>query len=250
MTLGLIGVGTIAAALVEGIGGGDILLSPRGAMTAAGLARRLPGVRVAASNQAVVDGSGSVILAVRPQVVEAVVRDLRFRPDQKVISLVAATGIGALRGWMGLDLPVVRAVPLPFIARRSGVTPVYPPDPETEALFNRLGTAIPCQSQQEFDLIAVASALMGSYFGILETAQAWLAAQGLPEMSARAYLAGLFANLGRVAVESEQDFAVLRAEYSTTGGLNEQLFRDFSAGGGVAALTRGLDGLLARVQGQ
>lgn len=250
MTLGVIGVGTIAAALVEGLGGGGILLSPRGATTAARLARRLPGVRVAASNQAVVDGSGTIILAVRPQVVEAVVRDLRFRPDQKVISLVAATGIDTLRGWIGLDLPVVRAVPLPFVAGRSGVTPVFPPDPEAEALFNRLGTAIPCQSQQEFDLIAVASALMGSYFGILETAQAWLATQGLPEVSARTYLAGLFANLGRVATDSQQDFAVLRGEYSTRGGLNEQLFRDFSAGGGVAALTLGLDGLLARVRGQ
>lgn len=249
MTLGLIGVGTIAAALVEGLGGGDLLLSPRGAMIAEGLAQRLPGVRVAASNQAVVDGSGTVILAVRPQVVEEVVRDLRFRPGQKVISLVAATGIDALRGWTGLDLPVIRAVPLPFVAGRNGVTPVFPPDAETEALFNRLGRAIPCRTQEEFDLIAVASALMGSYFGLLETAQSWLAAQGLPETTAHAYLAGLFASLGRVAVESGQDFAVLRGEYSTRGGLNEQLFRDFSQGGGVSALEVAMDGLLARVRG-
>lgn len=250
MTLGFIGTGAMTAAMVEGLGGEDILLSPRGAEVAAGLARRFPGVRIAADNQAVVDGSDMVVLAVRPQVAEAVIRPLRFRPGQRVVSLIAATQIAALRGWIGIDLPIIRAIPLPFAADRASVTPIFPPDADTAALFNRLGTALPCRDIAEFDLFAVGSALMGSYFGLLETAQGWLEARGLEGSAARTYLAGLFANLGKVAAQSPTDFATLRAEHSTPGGLNEQIFRDFAAGGGTAALTAALDRVLARVRGQ
>lgn len=250
MTLGFIGTGTMAAAMVEGLGGGDILLSPRGAEVAADLARRFPGVRVAADNQAVIDGSDMVVLAVRPQVAEAVIRPLRFRPGQTVVSVIAATQITSLRDWIGLDLPIIRAIPLPFAANRASVTPLFPPDADVAALFNRLGTALPCESLAEFDLLAVGSALMGSYFGLLETAQGWLVAQGLNDKAARTYLAGLFANLGKVAAESPAGFATLRAEHSTPGGLNEQIFRDFAAAGGTAALTSALDRVLDRVRGR
>jgi pyrroline-5-carboxylate reductase len=234
--------------MVEGLGGG-VVLSPRGAEVAADLARRFPDVRVAESNQAVVDHSDMVVLAIRPQVAEEVVRALRFRAGQKVLSLVAATPVEVIRGWIGLDLPVIRAIPLPFVADRRCVTPIFPPDAEVAALFNRLGQAVECQAQAEFDLLAVGSALMGSYFGLLEQVQDWLVERDLPEAAARDYMAGLFANLGRVAEGSGKEFAALREEYSTRGGLNEQAFRVFGEEGGVRALQVALDQVLTRVRG-
>jgi pyrroline-5-carboxylate reductase len=249
MSLGFIGTGTMAAAMIEGLGGGDIVVSPRGTALAAELSARFSGLTVAASNQAVVDGCETVILSVRPQIVEEVVRALRFRAGQKIISLVAATSIESLRDWIGLDLPVTRAVPLPFVATQRGVTPIFPPDPEAADLFNRLGTAVACETAAEFDIFAVGSALMGSYFGLLETAQGWLVQQGLSEASARTYLAGLFSNLGTVAETSPSGFATLRHEYSTKGGLNEQIFRVFVEKNGAAALTAALDQVLQRVRG-
>ncbi|WP_200833874.1 NAD(P)-binding domain-containing protein [Tabrizicola flagellatus] len=141
MRLGFIGTGNITAAMVEGLGGG-VVLSPRGAAMAADLARRFPDVTVAESNQAVVDQSDMVVLAIRPQVAEEVVRALRFRAGQKLLSLVAATPVEVIRGWIGLDLPVIRAIPLPFVADRRCVTPIIPPDVEVAALFDRLGQAV------------------------------------------------------------------------------------------------------------
>jgi pyrroline-5-carboxylate reductase len=239
----------MAAAMVEGLGGQDIVLSPRGASVAADLARRFAGVTVAASNQSVVDQCDTVVLSIRPQVAEEVVRALRFRPGQKVLSLVAATKTETIRTWIGADLPVTRAIPLPFVANRRGVTPIFPPDPEVAALFDRLGTSVTCATQAEFDLLAVGSALMGSYFGLLETAQGWLVEQGLPEGASRAYLAGLFANLGLVAEGGRAEFSQLRDEYSTRGGLNEQMFRVFGEKGGAEALRAALAQVLARVRG-
>lgn len=246
--LGFIGTGNITAAMVEGLDGG-VILSPRGAAMAADLARRFPDVTVAATNQAVVDQCDMVVLAIRPQVAEEVVRDLRFRARQKVLSLLAATPVEVIRGWTQLDLPVIRAIPLPFVAERRCVTPIFPPDAEVAALFDRLGQAVECRTQEEFDLLAVGSALMGSYFGILETAEGWLVERGLPEAAAKDYMAGLFANLGRVAEGSGKTFGALREEYSTRGGLNEQVFRVFGEEGGVEALRSALDQVLVRVKG-
>ena len=67
--IGVIGVGEIGKAVVDGLydGGGDtpeVHLSPRGARTAAELAERHAGVRVCPDNQAVVDRSDIVIIAV------------------------------------------------------------------------------------------------------------------------------------------------------------------------------------------
>src|SRR5215475_11388411 len=93
--LGFVGVGTIAEALITGMcAGGEqratFLLSPRNADTAKRLAERYSFAAVARDNQAVIDGSDIVFLAVRPQVAAEVLGGLKFRPDQRVVSLIAA----------------------------------------------------------------------------------------------------------------------------------------------------------------
>src|SRR5262245_12682027 len=94
MKLGFVGTGAITAAIVTGLtadgaSGDTILVSPRNADIAAGLAGKFPNVTVAASNQMVLDGSDVVMLAVRPQVAAEVLSELRFRPDHHVVSLMA-----------------------------------------------------------------------------------------------------------------------------------------------------------------
>lgn len=254
MTFGFVGTGNITEAIVTGILAGeaqalDIVVSPRSAATAARLAALSPRVLVADDNQHVVDAADMVFLAIRPDVAEAVVRALRFRPGQRVVSLVATVDHAALRSWIDVPVEVVRAIPLPFVATRSGVTAIFPPDPAVEALFSDLGTAVACETIEEYDLLATASALMGSYFGIMDHAVGWLTARGMPETSARAYLASLFSSLSTVAKrDASRPLEDLRHEYSTKGGLNEQIFAQFREGGGLDALTRGLDSVLDRIR--
>src|SRR5690349_13221878 len=117
MTLGIIGTGTMASAVVEGLrSAGDsssILLSPRNAITASALAERFPGVAVSSSNQEVLDHSDTVLLAVRPQVAENVLSVLRFRPDQQILSIIAIFDLERLRALVSPARRIVRAVPLP-----------------------------------------------------------------------------------------------------------------------------------------
>ena len=252
--LGFIGTGTITECIVTGILAGsgpvpDIVVSPRSIVTAQRLAALSPQVAVARDNQHVVDASGTVFLAIRPNVAEDVVRGLRFRSGQRVVSLVATIDHATLRSWIDASVEIVRAVPLPFVATRSGVTAIFPPDPAVEALFSDLGTAVACETIEEYDLLAAASALMGSYFGIMDHIVGWLQEKGLPKESARAYLDQHFSSLAAVAMRNPSTpLEDLRHEYSTKGGLNEQMFAEFHDGGGLAALTRALDIVLNRIR--
>jgi pyrroline-5-carboxylate reductase len=252
MRLGFIGTGTIAAAMVRGLKASalrnwPVVLSPRNAELAQTLASSLPGVTVAPDNQAVIDGSDMVVLAVRPQVVEAVLRAVRMRADQQVISLVAATSSAAISACSGAT-QVCRAIPLPFVEQRRDVTPVFPPHPGAMQLFNALGTALPVMDQQSFDLYGALSALMAQYFGMIEAAAGWAGKKGMPDADARAYLVGLYANLGAVLREGQGSLSDLRIDHSTSGGLNEQVHLDFMSNGGTAALTDALDAVLRRIK--
>src|SRR5690606_36058060 len=170
--LGFVGTGTITQAIVEGLladgrATPDIVVSPRSASRAAQLAAGYPNVRVASDNQAVVDDAEIVVLAIRPQVAQAVVRELRFRTGQRVLSLIAAVDSERLGSWIDADVSIVRAVPLPFVAERHGVTAIFPPDATMRALFEPLGTVVESPTVEAFELLCAASALMGTYFGIL-----------------------------------------------------------------------------------
>lgn len=109
-------------------------------------------------------------------------------------------------------------------------------------LFAAIGTAVECATKEEYDLLAAASSLMATYFGILDDATQWLCAKGLSEPKARAYLAPLFAELTRSAVKEEStNLGRLSQEFATKGGLNEQVLSDFQKAGGSAALVAALD---------
>ncbi|MDH0614898.1 MULTISPECIES: pyrroline-5-carboxylate reductase [unclassified Agrobacterium] len=252
--IGFIGTGAITEAMVRGLLGRPaalphVMVSQRSADISARLAVEFPQVVVSGDNQAIVDGCDTVVLAIRPQIAEEVIRPLQFRDGQKIISVVAATGREALLDWIGADVRLSQAIPLPFVARRSGVTAIYPADVDTAAIFNVLGKAVECETKAEYDLLAAASALMATYFGIMQTATEWLAEKGLPEEKARAYLTPLFAGLSEVAVLAgdRTDFTEISREFATKGGLNEQVLQDFDGKGGSRVLKDALSRVLERI---
>lgn len=250
--IGFVGTGTITAAIVEGLRSSRLshvpaLLSPRNDETARRLAAKFADVEIASGNQDVADRSDILVLAVRPQVAEEVLGALRLRPDKKVISLIAGLDHRTIAEWTGAAT-VCRAIPLPFVARGRGVTPVFPPEPVAVALFDALGGALAVEEKAAFDTFAALSALMGSYFGIAEIVSEWARQQGLPDAQARPYVAALFGNLGDIFRDQPMQIEQLRAEHSTRGGLNEQLFEDFGKHGGKDALCLALNTVLERVR--
>ena len=96
--IGFIGTGAITDAMVRGLLASPpavqaVMVSARNAQIAARLAADFPAFAVSKDNQAIVDGCESVVLAIRPQIAEEVVRPLRFRDGQTVIVPNATCGV-------------------------------------------------------------------------------------------------------------------------------------------------------------
>jgi pyrroline-5-carboxylate reductase len=255
-SIGFVGTGAITEALVRGLlarpaFASRVVLSPRSADVAARLSVDFCEVVVAGDNQDVVDRSDIVFLAVRPQIVEEVVRNVNFASSQCVVSIVAATDRERLLDWIKADVHLVQAIPLPFVRERNGVTAIYPPDATIARLFDTLGTAVECTSRKEYDMLAAASALMSTYFGIMEFVSTWLETEGLDREKSRTYIASLFASLAQQALASDGNaFDRLSDEFATKGGLNEQVLADFDRLGGRNALTTALKRVLDRIEGR
>ena len=159
---GIIGVGEIGAAIVTGLCEGvddapRILFSPRNAERAAALAARYPSVAVAPDNQSVASRCATVVLSIRPKDSRAILTGLTFRPDQAVISVLAGVPNEELEPLVAPARDIARAIPLPPVGRRAGVTPVHPGTTAARALFGRLGGASEVDDAAAFEAMSAAT---------------------------------------------------------------------------------------------
>jgi len=256
MPIGFVGTGAITAAIVTGLSteGGPrpaIRLSPRNAARASDLASRFDNVSVCVSNQEVLDSSETVILAVRPQVAEEVLSDLKFPPGQTAISVVAGF---PTRRLASLGVPggqVWRAIPLPSIAQRRSPTAVYPPGGPATELFAPLGRVFEIRVEDHLNAFSTATSTMAAYFGFIGQIAAWVARKGVPEQQAREYMACMFAGLADAGLEtSQRSFEDLAEAHATPGGLNAQVLRDMTDRGVFETLSEALDSVHQRATGQ
>lgn len=254
MKLGFVGTGAITSAMVTGLcaeGGTEfsIRLSPRNAKTAAELAERFGQVSVAESNQQVLDDSDVVVLAVRPQVAQEVISELRFRPEHEVVTLVAGFRVERMRGMVAPAARVTRAVPLPMSARRRCPTAMYPRDEMAIRLFGALGAAFAVETEHALEAFSTATSTMAAYFSFADAISGWLVKEGIPQEQAREYTARIFAGMSATAVEApEHTFEVLAKDHATPGGLNEQVVKNLRAHGVFETLRESLDAVMGRVQ--
>jgi pyrroline-5-carboxylate reductase len=251
-TIGCIGVGRIATAVVEALVTGPgaaphILLSPRNAERAAGLAARFPTVDMAESNQAVIDDSRTIILALRPPAVAEVLRPLRFDGGQTVLSLIPVP-IATLVPLVAPARQVVRALVLPTCVERRQIVPHWPGHAGLLELLARLGPPVPVREEQTLNVLWASTAVISSFYAWLDAVAGWAAGQGVPPDIAADYTARTAHGLLGAALAGGPDrFARLAAEASTPGGLNEHVLGVLRTGGAYAHLSSALDAVLARI---
>jgi pyrroline-5-carboxylate reductase len=250
--LGFIGTGTITAAIVMGLRAAPgvaqrIYLSPRNAEVARRLSAAHREVRVASSNQAVVDASDIVFLTVRPQIAVDVLESLRFRPDQRIISLIATFSVQQVASLVAPATTITCAVPQPTAAMRLSPTAIFPPDPVVAALFARVGVAFEAATEEEFRALFTTTAAMASFFALLGALDSWLVENHVSAATSHRYLAQMFRGLSEVPLESPLPFAQLAAEFKTRGGLNEQFADELAANAVFSTIGMALNSILVRI---
>jgi pyrroline-5-carboxylate reductase len=251
-TYGVVGVGSIAEAIVVGLCDGvtdapDVVLSPRSADRSAALAERFATVRVAADNQSVLDDSDVVVVCLLPGNAAEVLAGLTFRADQAVVSAVAGLTVADLRTIVAPATDIARSIPLPAVATRDSVTPVHPATAAITELFGRLGGSLAIDDELAYEAVAAASATVAAHFRYLGTIADWLTDKGIAGDQARRYVADTFAALSAELGQPGADFTALANAHATPGGLNEQFARDLGDAGVYDEMRVGLDAILSRI---
>ncbi|MDF0531330.1 NAD(P)-binding domain-containing protein [Tsukamurella sp. 8F] len=249
--VGIIGVGAIAEAMVEGLCRTDspprILLSPRSAQLSRSLAERFDEVEICPGNQEVVDGSDIVLLTVRPEDVDDVLSAVRVPRDRLVISAAAGWSCASLRALLG-DVPVVRSIPLPAVRSRDGLTAIFPSHPMAEELFSRLGGVVAAPTEEGFSALSAATAAASSQLRYVAVVSEWLAARGLRPGGADRFARSLFRGVGRALEDESRPLDALVAAHETPGGINAELRGRWLDSGNEERLRDALDRILSRVE--
>lgn len=253
MVVGVLGVGSIAAAMVTGLCRSgereEFLLSPRNPEVAARLAASFPGVRVAESNEAVAREADVVLLCLRPADA-GVLRGLPFRKDAPVISVMAGISLRELGEIVGPVASLARAIPLPSVAVGRGVTPLIPLIEPARSLFTRLGRVVEVADESSFNLFSTSSGTVAAYFAYLGRISDWMMAHGIEPLAARQYVASLFGELAGSLAGAEPDFRELAKEHATRGGINERFAEILMERGVWEAVDGGLEEIRGRLEGR
>jgi pyrroline-5-carboxylate reductase len=248
--IGIIGVGEIGRAVVTGLRhdgdeSAEVFLSPRGARTAAELSERYDGVEVCADNQAVVDSSELVVIAVRRQDRHDALAGLTVDGDKTVVNVMAGVGNDDLRETLATDAPLVRAIPLPAIRERRSVTVVHPSHPEVNSFFERLGGVLPVADEEAFNVFSALTGTLTAHYAYLATLTSWAAGHGIASEDAERYVRGLFQGTRRALSDESRSLRQLAADHETPRGNNERIRTTWFDQANSEALTSALEALLA-----
>ena len=234
MKLGFIGTGKIASSVIIGICNSkikfkQIIVSPRNRKTAKSLKKKYKKISIAKNNQEIIDKSNWIFLSVTPKVGEKIIKDLKFRTSQTVISFISTISISNLKKMIKVKLPIVRAIPLPPISLKKGPVPICPPNKKVKSFFDKIGSTIEIKNEKLSINFWSTSGMMAAYYDMLRVMSDWLTKKGIKRQDAQKYITSLFLALSEDAVvNSKKDLKHLVRESQTPKGLNEQGLKEMA----------------------
>ena len=125
MKLGFIGTGKIASSVITGICNSKIsfsriLISPRNKDIASSLKKKFKKIIIAKNNQEIADNCNWVFLSITPLVGEKIIKNLKFKSNQTIISFISTITLLELKKAIKVKAKIVRAIPLPPISLKKG----------------------------------------------------------------------------------------------------------------------------------
>ena len=192
------------------------------------------------SNQAVVDASEVIVLAVKPQVMKAVVSELDAASLEGKLLLSIAAGIRteAIARWAGCDCAVVRSMPNTPALVKSGATGLFAnascsesQREIAESILRAVGLTVWVEDENQIDAITALSGSGPAYLFLVMEAMEQAGIQlGLPAETARLLAVQTAFGASKLALEIEEDPAILRQRVTSPGGTTEQALRVFTEG--------------------
>ena len=253
MRLGFIGTGKITSSVVTGICNSDIkfkkiILSSRNKKISNSLQKKFKKIVISKNNQDIVDKSDWVFLAVTPQIGEKIIKNLKFKSNQTIISFISTITIPELKKMIKVKAYIVRAIPLPPISLKKGPVPICPPNRKVKKFFDQIGSTVEIKNEKLSINFWSTSGMMASYYDMLRVMSDWLVKKGIKKSDAQKYITSLFLALSEDAVvNSKKELKYLVRESQTPKGLNEQGLREMKKKGVYKSVINTLNSIHKRL---
>ncbi len=253
MNLGFIGTGKISSSVITGIckakiSFNRIIISPRNKSIAKNLKKKFKKIIIAKNNQQIVDQCNWVFLGVTPKVGEKIIKDLKFRSTQTVISFISTITLSQLKKAIKVKAKIVRAIPLPPISIKKGPVPICPPNKKVKAFFDKIGTTVEIKNEKSSINFWSTSGMMAPFYQLLSSMTDWLVKRGVKRNNAQKYITSLFLALSEDAVvNSHKDLKHLVKESQTPKGLNQQGVNELTKAGFYKSLEKTLNSIHKRL---
>jgi len=253
MNLGFIGTGKITSSVVTGIcrskiSFNKIILSPRNRNVAKKLKKQFRKVSIAKNNQEIVNSCNWVFLAVTPTVGQKIIKNLKFKSSQTIVSFISTMTLPQLKKAIKVKATIARAIPLPPISLKKGPVPLFPPNKKIKNFFDKLGTTVEINNEKLSKNFWSTSGMMAPFYELLNTMSNWLVKRGVKRDKAQKYITSLFVALSEDAVvNSNKDLKYLVKESQTPRGLNEQGVKELRKAGFYRSTEKTLNSILKRL---
>jgi len=253
MNIGFIGTGKIASAVINGICKSKIIhkkiiISPRNKEISKKLKKQFNTIKIAKNNQEILNSCDWVFLAVTPTVGKKIIKDLKFKSNQTVISFISTINLKQLKKAIKVKVKLVRAIPLPPISLKKGPVPICPPNKAVKNFFNKIGTVIEIKNEKSSINFWATSGMMASFYELLRVMSEWLIKKGIKRENAQKYVTSLFLALSEDAVvNSKKDLKYLVKDSQTPKGLNEQAVSELIKSGFYKKLEKTLNSIHERL---
>lgn len=240
----LVGCGKMGGAMLDGwlqrgLAASDAIV----AEPVEALRPKKPGLRCVGSSQDVRERPEIVVLAVKPQTMDAVLPDLQRFADEGAVFLSIAAGktLGYFAGHLGAAAKLVRSMPNTPAAVRQGITVACAAQGVSAAekkrcqeLLEAVGAALWVEDEALMDPVTALSGSGPAYVFLLVEAMAAAGAKlGLaPEMAmqlARATVAGS----GELLRQSSEPASQLRVNVTSPGGTTAEALKVLMAADGI-----------------
>lgn len=245
--IAFIGGGNMAASLIgglraKGIPASAICASDPGADRRAEL-ESLHGIGTFEGNAQAIAGADVIVLAVKPQVMQSVCRDLaaHAQADQLIVSIAAGITCASLQAWLGEQTPraIVRCMPNTPSLLLQGVSGLFANDhvsdiqkQQAEQLLSAVGLALWLEEEPLIDAVTAVSGSGPAYFFLMIEAMTAAGEQlGLPRETAAQLTLQTALGAARMASESDVEAAELRRRVTSPNGTTEAAIKTFQAGG-------------------
>ena len=228
MKIGFIGTGKITSAVVTGISKSTIkykkiFISSRNKTISRNLKKNFKKISIEADNQKIVDECNWIFLSVTPIVGKKIIKNLKFRSNQTIISFISTINLRNLKKMIRVKSNIVRAIPLPPISLKKGPVPICPPNKKVKAFFDKIGSTIEIKDEKLSINFWSISGMMASYYETLRVMSNWLSKKGIKKKESQKYITSLFLALSEDAlVNSKKDLKFLVKDSQTPKGLNQQ----------------------------